>query len=207
MTKREIARVQALLLSSGIKAREINRRAIEVKDIREPDRRYDYTDVAPLDRDPPFLKPVPKYQTHILAAQIISRDIQISSQIWQETVSTFSNETINGFLDRIEDLQDRIIGRNGLSEMTRMAEREADDVSKDLVTSKTLAIKELLERMGTILRRRRRRFRWVRRAGWVLLEWVLVGVMWWVWLVVVLIGFARGTVRGVIGGVRWLLWL
>jgi hypothetical protein len=207
MTKREIARVEALLLSSGIKAREINRRAIEVKDITEPDKHCDYTDIAPLDRDPPFLKPVPKYQTHILAAQIVSRDIQISSQIWQETVSTFSNETINGFLDRIEDLQDRIIGRNGLSEMTRMAEREADDVSKDLVTSKTLAIKELLERMGTILRRRRRRFRWVRRAGWVLLEWVLVGVMWWVWLVVVLIGFVRGTVRGVIGGVRWLLWL
>lgn len=207
ISKREIARIQALLLSSGIKAREINRRALEVKDIREPERGCDYTDIVPLDRDPPLLKPVPKYQTHILAMQIVSRDIQISSQIWQESVSAFSNQTISGFLDRIEDLQDRIIGRNGLSEMTRMAEREADDVSKDLVTSKTLAVKELLERMGTILRRRRRRFRWVRRAGWVLLEWVLVGVMWWVWLVVVLIGFVRGTVRGVIGGVRWLLWL
>jgi hypothetical protein len=207
MTKREIARVQALLLSSGIKAREINRCATEDKDIRYPDRRCDYTDIASLDRDPPLLKPVPKYQTHILAAQIISRDIQISSQIWQESVSTFSNQTISGFLDRVEDFQDRIIGRKGLSEMTRMAEREADDVSRDLVTSKTLAVKELRERMGTILRRRRRRFRWVRRAGWVLLEWVLVGVMWWVWLVVVLIGFVRGTVRGVIGGVRWMLWL
>jgi hypothetical protein len=207
MTKREIARVQALLLSSGIKANEISRRAVEVKDIRDPDRRCDYTDIAPLDRDPPLLKPVPKYQTHILAAQIVSRDIQLSSQVWQDTVSNFSNQTVSGFLDRVEDLQDRIIGRNGLSEMTRMAEREADDVSKDLVTSKTLAVKELMERMGTILRRRRRRFRWVRRAGWVLVEWVLVGVMWWVWLVVVLIGFVRGTVRGVTGGVRWLLWL
>jgi hypothetical protein len=207
ITKREVARIQALLLSSGIKAREINRRAVEVKDIREYDKRFDYTDIVPLDQDPPLIKPVPKYQTHILAAQIVSRDIQISSQVWHETVSTFSNQTINDFLDRIEDLQDRIIGRNGLSEMTRIAEREADDVSKDLVTSKTLAVKELLERMGTILRRRRRRFRWIRRAGWVLLEWVLVGVMWWVWLVVVLIGFVRGTVRGVIGGVRWLLWL
>jgi len=207
VTKREIARIQALLLSSGIKAREISRYAIEVKDIRDPDRRCNHADIASLDRDPPLLKPVPRYQTHILAAQILSRDIQISSQIWQGTVSKFSNETISGFLDRIEDLQDRIIARSGLSEMTRMAEREADDVSKDLVTSKTLAVKELLERMGTISRRRRRRFRWVRRAGWVLLEWVLVGVMWWVWLVVVLIGFVRGTVRGVIGGVRWLLWL
>jgi hypothetical protein len=207
VTKREIARVQALLLSSGIKAREISRHAIEVKDIRDPDKRCDYTDIAPLDRDPPLLRPVPKYQAHILAAQIVSRDIQISSQIWQGTVSRFSNETISGFLDRVEDLQDRIIGRNGLSEMTRIAEREADDVSKDLVTSKTLAVKELLERMGTILRRRRRRFRWVRRAGWVMLEWVLVGVMWWVWLVVVLIGFVRGTVRGVIGVMRWLFWL
>jgi hypothetical protein len=207
MTKREIARVQALLLSSGIKAREINRCAVEIKDLRDPDKRCDYTDIVHLDRDPPLLRPVPRYQTHILAAQIVSRDIQVSSQIWQETVSAFSNQTISCFLDRVEDLQDRIIGPNGLSEMTRMAEREADDVSQDLVTSKTLAVKELLERMATILRRRRRRFRWVRRAGWVLVEWVLVGVMWWVWLVVVLIGFVRGTVMGVVRGVRWLLWM
>lgn len=209
MTKREIARIKALLLSSGIKAKEISRRAAEVKDLQDFDDRnaYIYADIITINRDPQLFKPVPRSQAHSLAAQILSQDIQLSSKVWQDTVSTFSNQTISGFLDRIEDLQDHIIGRNGLSEMTRRSEREADDVWKDIITSKTLAVKELLERMEKILRRRRRRFRWIRRAGWVLLEWVLVGVMWWVWFVVVLIGFVRGTVRGVFRSVKWLLWL
>lgn len=207
-TKREIARVRALLLGSGIKAKEISRRATEVQDFQDTDGFGNtYSDVVAINRDPQLLKPVTRAQAHLLAAQILSKDIQLSTKIWQDSASSFSSQTITSLLDRVEGLQDRILGRDGLSEMTRKAEREADDVSRDLVTAKTMAVKELQDRMDRILRRRRRRFRWLRRAGWALLEWVLLGVMWWVWLVVVLVRFVGGTVRGVFGAVRWLLWL
>jgi hypothetical protein len=208
MSKREIARVQALLLSSGIKAKEITRLAGKPKTLRDAKDLGDtYADMVSLNRDPQLLKSVPRAQAHMLAAQVLSRDIQLSSQMWQESASKFSSESINGLLDRMEGLQDRIMGRNGLSELIRKAERDADDVSKDLVTSKTMAVKELLERMDQVMRKRRRRFRWVRRVGWVAVEWVLIGVMWVVWAVVMVIAFLRGTVRGVISSVRWLLWL
>jgi hypothetical protein len=211
MTKREIARVRALLLSSGIKAKEIKRRASEIQDLRDErkDQKHSvvYVGVAALNRDPQLLKPVPTDHAHVLAAQILSNDIQLSSRLWEESANNFSSQAVGSLLDRIDALQDRILGRGGLSEMTRKAADEADDVSRDLVTGQTLKVKVLVETMQNMMRRRRARFRWVRRGGWVMLEWILVGVMWWAWLVVVLLQIVRGIFGGVFSGVRWLLWL
>ena len=63
-----------------------------------------------------------------------------------------------------------------------------------------------LYRTGQI-RRRKRRFRWLRRGGWVLVEWLLVGVMWYVWFMVVLTRVVMGVGKGVVGSLRWLFWL
>jgi hypothetical protein len=208
MTKRDIARVKALLLSSGIKATEITRRAAELQDLRsadsDPNSPSAYAQIARLNREPQLIRPVPRSQEHILAARVLSNDIQLSSQMWQASAESFSTDTAGKLLDRVEEFQDRI---TGLSEITRAGEREADEVSRDLVTGQTLKVKELIERMETLLRKRRRRFRWLRKTGWVAVEWVLVGVLWWVWLVVMLLRIVRGVVGGVVGGVRWLLWL
>jgi hypothetical protein len=61
--------------------------------------------------------------------------------------------------------------------------------------------------MDKMIRRRRRRFRWLRRGGWVLVEWLLVGVMWYVWFMVVLTRVVMGVGKGVVRSFRWLFWL
>ncbi|RDL31173.1 uncharacterized protein BP5553_09962 [Venustampulla echinocandica] len=202
MTKREIARVEALLLSSGIKAKEISRRATELKDLRDADETY-YSEIAELAQDD--IIPVPKCKQHILAARILSSDMQLSSRMWQESADAFANTTITGVLRDIENLQTRL--SDDLTPMTRKAADEADEVSKDLVTSQTLTVKKITDKINTMMRRRRRRFRWLRRGGWVLLEWALVGVMWYVWFVVVLARVFMGVGKGVVGSLRWLFWL
>jgi hypothetical protein len=211
ITKRDIATMKALLLSSGIKAREITRRAAELQNLRsadcDPNSPFAYTQIATLNKEPQLIRPVPRSQEHVLAAQILSKDIQFSSQMWQASAESFSTETVEGLLTKVEALQDRITGRNGLSVISRAAEQEADEVSRDLVTGQTLKVKGLIEKMETLQRRRRRRLRWLRRAGWVGVEWVLVGVLWWVWMVVMLIRVVQGVIVGVVSGVRWLFWL
>jgi hypothetical protein len=202
MTKREIARIRALLLSSGIKAKEISRRAAETKDLRNADE-TSYADISALAQDE--IRPVPKSQEHILAARILSNDIHLSSRLWQASADTFCNTTVENLLERVEGLQSRL--SDSLTPMARRAGDEADEVSKDLVTSQTLAVKRLTDKMEQIMRRRRRKFRWLRRGGWVLVEWGLVGVMWYVWFMVMLARIVMGVVRGVVGSARWLLWL
>lgn len=201
-TKREIARVRALLLSSGIKAKEISRRAAELKDLRT-DKESVYQDIASLTDQ--SIQPVPKSQEHRLAARILSEDIQSSARTCQTSADAFSNTTIAGLLTRIGSMQSRLV--DNLTPMTREAADEADEVSKDLVTSQTLKVKSISDKMDKMMRRRRRRFRWVRRGGWVLVEWSLVGVMWGVWFLVMLVRIVMAIVGGVVGGVRWLFWL
>jgi hypothetical protein len=41
----------------------------------------------------------------------------------------------------------------------------------------------------------------------VLVEWLLVGVMWYVWFMVVLTRVVMGVGKGVVGSLRWLFWL
>jgi hypothetical protein len=200
MTKREIARVKALLLSSGIKAKEISRRAAEVKDLHSTDEKP-YADIAPLAQQK--VAPVPKSQQHILAARILADDIQLSSRMWQASADNFTGVTIQNLLDRVDTLQGRLV--DNLTPMTRKAADEADEVSKDLVTSQTLKVKRITDTMDRMMRQRRRRFRWLRRGGWVLVEWALVGVMWMVWFVVVFVRIFMGIGRGVVGVGRWLL--
>jgi hypothetical protein len=200
MTKREIARVKALLLSSGIKAKEISRRAAEVKDLRNTTDKH-YADIAPLAQHE--VEPVPKSQQHILAARILADDIQLSSRMWHTAADTFTGATVSNLLERIDTLQGKL--RDNLTPMTRKAADEADEVSKDLVTSQTLKVKRITDTMDRMMRQRRRRFRWLRRGGWVLVEWALVGVMWAVWFVVVFVRVVLGVGRGITGVGRWLL--
>ncbi|KAI9831108.1 MAG: hypothetical protein M1819_005196 [Sarea resinae] len=195
-TRQEVGRVAALLLSSGIKARQINRRADE---IRTPGPEY----LQDILKGPN--QSVVRSQEAMFAARAISNEIQVITSQFEFTAQKFSNTTVNGLLDQINGISDRIS-----TELTSHARSSADDADTfvyELTTTHTLAIKRINDSLDSMLRRRRRRIRWMRRAGYVLLEWALLGIMWWVWLIVVLVRFVRGTVCGVVRAVKWVLWL
>ncbi|RFU32569.1 hypothetical protein B7463_g3787, partial [Scytalidium lignicola] len=172
MTKREIARVRTLLLSSGIKAKEITRRAAEAQDLRTAQEKI-YVDIANLAQKP--IPPVSKSSEHVLAVGILQEDIQISVQAWEAATNMFCGTTMNELIHRLDNLQIRV--GEELIPMARKAGDDADEVSRDLVMNQTLAVKRLEDAMNKMIRRRRRKFRWLRRGGWVFLEWALVGVM------------------------------
>lgn len=201
VTRKEIARVRALLLSSGIKAREISRRAAETVDLQENEGHY--SDIAKLAKEK--LNPVPNSQQHIIAARILSSDIQLSSRMWQATADKFYNTTVSSLLERADLLHSKVA--DNLTPMVRSAADEADSVSRNILTSQSLQIKRIIDTMDNMMRRRRRRFRWLRRGGWVLVEWALVGVMWFAWFLVVLVRIVMGLGKGVVGSFRWLFWL
>ncbi|EHL01821.1 hypothetical protein M7I_2174 [Glarea lozoyensis 74030] len=173
MSKREIARVRALLLSSGIKAKEITRRAAEPQDLNTTTDPH-YAGISKFAHAP--ISPVPKSQQHNLAAHILETDIHNSSEMWQASTDHFIGTSIQKLFDDINALRSKV--NEGITNMARTAADEADEVSKDLVTSQTLAVKAITDKMDTMMRRRRRRFRWLRQGVWVVVEWALVGVMW-----------------------------
>ena len=200
VTKRDIARVRALLLSSGIKAHEIARQADTISDppflpqLREIQQRT----IKPVPR-------VPKAQEHLLTAKLVVAEIDAVNQSLRDRAEAFSSEEVEGLHRALKELDGNVGGQ--LVPRVRAAADDADELSMQLTTTHTLAVKRLNDSVDSILRRRRRRLRWVRRGGYMLLEWLLLGIMWAVWLVVVAVRLVRGTIRGFLGAVKWFFWM
>ena len=198
-TNRDIIRTRALLLSSGVKAQEIARRAYEVPKNQPPI-------IADLEqRMKTSLPRVPHSQLHVLAARCFVKNISETNNRIHSAMDTFSTETIPTLHDRVKALDQFIT--SDLTPMVHAAADDADALSMELASSYRLSIRRLNDSIDFIVRRKRRRFRWVRRSGWTMLEWLLLGAMWCVWLVVVIVRLVRGSVRGVYKAIRWVLWL
>lgn len=199
ITKRDIARVRALLLSSGVKANEIARRAEDVPEKSTPFLQ-DLHDL--LDGRIPR---IPRSQEHVFVARTLVNNIETTTKRLRDAAERFSHGTVEKLHEDIKAIDDHVT--NELTPLVRGAADDADTFSTELTTTHTLAIKQLNDSVDSILRRRRRRLRWIRRAGWAILEWTLLGVMWMVWFAVVIVRLVRGTIGGFLHAVRWFFWL
>ncbi|KAK3329102.1 hypothetical protein B0H66DRAFT_507578 [Apodospora peruviana] len=224
VSRREIARLRASLLSSGIHAMEMDRRAKERKLLTSPKLTNDsspppdgasraalsWAEVAKFCPDPAMksrllTRSITQIDLYPVAARVLGSSIQMSAQQWQTASDKFASETAPQLEHRVENLRGKLAGE--LTDLTRSVAEEADEAYTDLVTGQRLKVKRVVDFIEKMLRRRRRRFRWVRRAGWLAVEWALVGFMWYVWFVVMIARVVLGAGKGVVGVVRWLLWL
>lgn len=198
VSKREIARARALLLSSGVKANEIVRRAQEVRE--SPSdllRELQIRSTRPLPK-------VPRSQEHIIAARVLISNIETSNRQLKEATEIFSSDAVK-ILVKIEVLRNHVSEK--LTPAVGAAADDADIFSSEITIAHTLAVKQLHDSVNILLRRRRRKFRWVRRGGYAMLEWAIMCIMWCVWFVVVFIRAARGIIWAIIDGVRWFFWM
>ncbi|KAB5578642.1 hypothetical protein GE09DRAFT_1090524 [Coniochaeta sp. 2T2.1] len=150
-------------------------------------------------------QPISQTDLFPTAARTLVSAIESAGTRWQSSSDAFVRSTAPSLHRQVESARQVVAGR--LSDMTRSAADEADEVSLDLTQGQRLKVKRVVDVIDKMLRRRRRRFRWVRRGLWLGVEWVLVGFMWYVWFVVVIARMVLGVGRGVVQGVRWLLWL
>lgn len=199
VNKHDVARVRALLLSSGVKANEIARRAEEVPEKLSPF----LQELEGLFQG--SIPHVSRSQEPLLAARILISNIETSTQKVRDDAERFSHTTIEGLHDQIKAIDEHVTVE--LTPLVRASADGADAFSTELTTTHTLAIKQLNDSIDDILRKRRRKFRNMRRVGWATVEWTLLGVMWMVWLAVVIVRLVRGSVGAFVKGLKWLLWL
>lgn len=197
-SKTEIERTRTLFLSSGIKAREITRRAHSVRD---PPPHWLQSSLGPKASSPR----VTRINEFDVAAENLLRRFETTQYSFQQSMHQFTTTTSSPIRSQLKELE-RLVNHT-LNPRVRATADDAEELCVQLNTTSTLAVKSLSDALDKGLRNRRRRLRWVRRAGFVVLEWALVGMLWWVWLIVMAFKLVRGILRGALSSARWVLWL
>ncbi|KAL4966266.1 uncharacterized protein BDV14DRAFT_46693 [Aspergillus stella-maris] len=196
--KQEIERTRALLLSSGIKAREIVRRS---ENVRDPPPEFLQRSFGQDEAIPP----VPRLYEHQLASRKLLKRIEASHNSFESSIERVPKVAFSPLKSQLSTLEDLV--NESLNTRVRAAAEEAENLSMQLNTTSTLAVKQLSDTLEHGLRKRHRRLRWLRRTGFVMLEWALIGLLWWVWLIVVAFKLLRKLLHGMASGVRWILWM
>ncbi|RAL05907.1 MICOS complex subunit MIC60 [Aspergillus ibericus CBS 121593] len=128
--KREVERTRALLLSSGIKAREITRRA---DCVRHPP--PDFLRRA-FDMETPIPQVTRLYE-HEVAAQGLLRRFEKTHSLFQQSMDNFSGSISSPLKSQLSRLED--IVNDTISPRVQAATQDAEDLSIQLNTTSTLA--------------------------------------------------------------------
>jgi hypothetical protein len=197
VSRADIARVKALLLSSGIKAAEIHRRAYQSRDppkfLREAAKSSNAS-----------LRSVPRKEEHVLAARMLTTSLENESVALQEDMERFSTNTVEKLRKDLFEMKDLV------ESCVERARKEADESVRfgaEITGQRTIEVRRVVDALEKLARARRRRLRWIRRVGFGLVEWGLVMFMWWIWFIVVIFKGILGVFKGAVRAVRWVFWL
>ncbi|KFY72309.1 hypothetical protein V499_07562 [Pseudogymnoascus sp. VKM F-103] len=114
ITRQDVARVRALLLSSGIKAKELTRRHNELRDLNNA-AAYRFATVAQLVPDL-ALERAPRAQEHLLAARVLEEDMRRSARAWEAAAESFRDGKMAELEKQVGLLHEKLDGPGGLSE-------------------------------------------------------------------------------------------
>ncbi|CAD0083804.1 unnamed protein product [Aureobasidium vineae] len=195
----DIARVRALYLSSGIKAQEI---VLRVNSIANPPSQFFVTAAKTSNQG---IHPVRVKEEFTVAARMLHKTIKDQSTSLSKQLASFRQSQLPSLHDRLADLRIKVDEK--FTPLVHSTADEADAFTVALTTQHTLATKQVNDAIDNVLRRRRRKLIFLQKATFTVLEWIVLGLLWGVWFVVIIVQFFRGIISGVIGGVRWMLWL
>ncbi|KAF3032248.1 hypothetical protein E8E12_002448 [Didymella heteroderae] len=195
----DIARVRALFLCSGVKAKEISRRAQSPRDSAPS-----FLTLAAQTADKQ-LYPVPRKEEHVLAARILVTDLERSTSALHRVCEDFRSGALKDLNARINHLRDSI--ENDLMPRIFEAGDKAVQITSEVSGQGSLHVKQINDEIDRMLRQRRRHISWVMSWGWSAVEWSIVVALRMASIVFAIYGLAKSIVLFFWSIVKWLLWL
>ncbi|KAG0642594.1 hypothetical protein HOY80DRAFT_917435 [Tuber brumale] len=193
VSKQELIRARAYILASGVVARGITSKRAGTSVLGRISDNNDGVGIVVL------------AEQRMHSTDVVSREIASAEEEFVKKSRVFTNSTVVELKGLVDNIKSEIETR--LATMLGEIADGASELNGELTTKCTLAVKAVNDDLSNVMRRKRRKFRWIRRAGYVMLEWVVLGVMWWAWLIVVVVRFLRVMVTWIVRGVRWILWI
>ena len=133
---------------------------------------------------------------------MLTSHLKTSLSDFESTISVFQSTTATNLAAQLDELQHKATEQ--LSKLVHETTDEADAFTVELTTRPPQQTKQVDDAVDAMLRQRRRQFRLLRKAGFKLLEWFVLSIMWWIWFVVVVFNMGKRVVVGVLSLLRWL---
>lgn len=198
VSARDLARARALLLASGVKAHNL---VVRANNPPPKTPRFLAAAAKTASVDTPS---IPLKETHLRASAILSIHLDKSIDSLSNSRQTYQSTTSRDLHTRLADLKSLFADK--LTQTVHNSSDEADAFGVRLTTEQTLRIKQVDDAVDEILRMRRRQFRLMKRAGFKLLEWLVLSIMWWVWFVVVCWKTVKRVFMAFVRLLKWLFW-
>ena len=195
----DMIRVRALLLSSGVKAAGLARKAHT-----QPPNGPSHFLVKAANTANKDTRMVNRDQEPILAAQLLSGSLEKDTMQLRMRERRFRETTITSMRDNIEHLRGVV---ESCVDHSRQLGDDAAAFSGEVNGQGTIDTRVVMDSLNKLRRSRRRRLRWARHIGFGLLEWGMLLFMWWVWLIVVVIRTILAIANGAVRVTKWVLWL
>lgn len=203
VTWRDIRRAEALLYSSTVKAREIGRHA---EDPHTHTPKFLLDSFTPENLDLHSIKRVKRREEHVVAAKNITETLEKYSGTFNYKLHSFTAALAPTLHRQLQLLEDSV--ENTLTPQVRITADAAGELSMKLTTASTLAVKSLNDSIDAAFRRRKRGpFRVVRKIWFAMIEWGVVGLLWFIWAIVSFLQAILATFRFFGNTTRWLLWI
>ena len=149
---------------------------------------------------------VTRKDEYVVAARNLIARLTNDGQKFQMKLQSFQSIVSPNLHRALQELEDFV--NNELTPRVRQSGDGAGELSTKLSYTSTLAVKEVNERIDAAIRRRRRGpVRWMRRFGYLCIEWVVVALLWGIWAVVSILRVVRAVLGIFIRLVKWLLFL
>ena len=198
VSPRDVARVRALVLASGIKAREIRHRA--ETSMSKPSALL-LSVAQSSGTEPP--NPLPTFQDEeLVAANLISDHTGAMLSHLAREIESFQSETLQGLQQHTRALHFRAAEQ--LLQTVHNTSDEADATTVELTTVCPQNTKQVDDAVDRSYRGRKRQLRLLMNVAFKALELTLVGAMWSIWVVVVIVNWARWGICLVGRALRWL---
>lgn len=205
VTGQDIARAYALVFTSVVKAREIARRADE---IRDPVPQFILntlgTSTDALHSSSPLR--IRRREEHVFAARNLMDTLSAQVDMFQDRLQGFERKTVPALRAQLQMMEDMV--EKTLTPRVQAAADGAGELSMKLATTSTLAVKDVNDQIGHAIRLRRRGpVRWLRLFGYKMIELGVVGLLWVIWFVVTFVRVVVKVCSGICWAVLWLFWL
>lgn len=196
---RDIGRVRALLIASGIKAQTLAHR-LQSTSPHSTIISAAAAEAAQLDMT--ALTTRSGIEQPPVAVHLLCGYLDNSIHATHEQAQAFQTTKLQALVAKQEMLKTRV--KEDLAELVHGASDQADAFNVELSTQSTMLTKQVDDAVDNVLRLRRRQFRLLRRALFKLLEWSVLFLLWFVWFVVVCFKTSRTIVATLFRLVYWL---